>query len=330
MGSGVLRPFSHVSDLRIWKYFTSEELRHGPAYDIELRGLDLQEEEEDDLAGLGGWKRTTTTGRRTLTSGYDDLFRSMQDDFARLLSEAAVAEADLGRHAHAHWRHHWSISEEEVLARLPPFGDGSEGAMCPVIQTTPSITAKYHGRLMHKRSTMELILRGRMGGGGGGASTSAATAASGAADGSSAYGQSHRFEKYNYSTPTSCDVCNSLLWGPVRTGLKCADCGYNCHEKCRDGVARACSRYRTSASGLMPRDSTSENLGGHLGAPDFGGASEGRRSHEGGIPQVLLPDDDDEVAGGESLFRQFDSPASGADDQSQIICQVCVYQCNLS
>ncbi len=81
LGGGVLRPFSHVSDLRIWEYFTREELRHGPAYDLELRGLDLQEEEEDVLAGLGGWnlrERRPAGGRRTLTAGYDSLPRSMQ------------------------------------------------------------------------------------------------------------------------------------------------------------------------------------------------------------------------------------------------------------
>jgi len=26
----------------------------------------------------------------------------------------------------------------------------------------------------------------------------------------------HRFEKYNFTTPTYCDFCSSLLWGPVK------------------------------------------------------------------------------------------------------------------
>ena len=243
---------------------------------------------------------------------------SFQDDYSRMLGVAAVAESELGRHSHGHWRHHWGQAEEEALFKLPAASsDGNlmtPGGMCPVIQTTPSVSAKHHGRLMHKRSTMELILRGR--------SSAASSVTSAYHGGGGGAHQTHRFEKYNYSTPTSCDMCGSLLWGPVRTGLKCADCGYNCHEKCREGVAKACTRYRTSASGLMPRDSTSENLGG---AADLG-SDAARKSHEGGVggavPQVLLNDDDDDDvvgSGGESLFRQF--PAAVADDQSQIICQ---------
>ena len=30
-----------------------------------------------------------------------------------------------------------------------------------------------------------------------------------------------RFERYNYTTPVSCDLCTSILWGIVRTGYRC-------------------------------------------------------------------------------------------------------------
>jgi hypothetical protein len=32
----------------------------------------------------------------------------------------------------------------------------------------------------------------------------------------------HRFEKYNYTAPASCDFCNGLVWGP-RTGVRYFD-----------------------------------------------------------------------------------------------------------
>ena len=35
----VLRPFSHISDLVIWDYYVKEELRGGPAYDLEIAGM---------------------------------------------------------------------------------------------------------------------------------------------------------------------------------------------------------------------------------------------------------------------------------------------------
>ena len=56
-----------------------------------------------------------------------------------------------------------------------------------------------------------------------------------------AYANHHKFEKYNFTTPSSCDFCNGLLWGP-RTGLKCNECGYNCHEKCKDNAPKACGK----------------------------------------------------------------------------------------
>ncbi|KAM4882444.1 protein kinase C delta type [Thomomys bottae] len=50
----------------------------------------------------------------------------------------------------------------------------------------------------------------------------------------------HRFKVYNYMSPTFCDHCGSLLWGIVKQGLKCEDCGMNVHHKCREKVANLC------------------------------------------------------------------------------------------
>ena len=64
------------------------------------------------------------------------------------------------------------------------------------------------------------------------------------------YSNPHRFETYNYGTPTSCDYCSHVLWGIVKTGQRCSDCGYNCHEKCIDHVPKHCAKYnRSSAAG---------------------------------------------------------------------------------
>lgn len=60
---------------------------------------------------------------------------------------------------------------------------------------------RSHGRLVHKRSTLEILMRGKM---------------VGAAETSLVYSHPHRFDKYNYTTPTYCDYCTNLLWGPVK------------------------------------------------------------------------------------------------------------------
>lgn len=30
----------------------------------------------------------------------------------------------------------------------------------------------------------------------------------------------HRFEKHSYTTPTHCNHCDGVLWGPMWTGLR--------------------------------------------------------------------------------------------------------------
>lgn len=33
------------------------------------------------------------------------------------------------------------------------------------------------------------------------------------------YSHPHRFERYSYTTPTYCDLCSNVLWGPVKVGI---------------------------------------------------------------------------------------------------------------
>ena len=61
-----MQPFSHISDLLLWDYYIKEELRSGPAYDLELAGLDLLEEESDVMVEPG-------QTRQSLTQGYDNM-----------------------------------------------------------------------------------------------------------------------------------------------------------------------------------------------------------------------------------------------------------------
>ncbi|KAL3178044.1 hypothetical protein MRX96_038584 [Rhipicephalus microplus] len=74
---------------------------------------------------------------------------------------------------------------------------------------------RAHGRALHKRSTIEFL----------------------------AY--PHRFDRCSYSTPTYCDLCSSILWGLVKTGMHCVDCGYNCHERCLPQVPKNCTKYKS-------------------------------------------------------------------------------------
>jgi len=58
------------------------------------------------------------------------------------------------------------------------------------------------------------------------------------------YTRPHRFDHYDFKTPSYCDQCSNVLWAPVKTGLRCKDCGYSCHEKCVEGITKNCPKYR--------------------------------------------------------------------------------------
>ena len=83
---------------------------------------------------------------------------------------------------------------------------------------------RSHGRSIHKRSTLELLVRAKTlsaHSGTGAVASHAVQASHSAASQDPATHYSHRFEKYNYATPAYCDHCSSVLWGPVKAGKCC-------------------------------------------------------------------------------------------------------------
>lgn len=212
----VLRPQSHLPALQLWQYYLGEQLAHGPSYDLEVIQLDSQQEEEAEAAD-----GTVNSHRHVVTMGYDDNDRCVPDAFSHLLEEIRRLETDLG-HLPQKWKVLWDkleLPSTDSLTRHASFS---------------TQLVRSHGRLLHKRSTLEILMRGKL---------------VGAAEQTPVYSHPHRFERYNFTTPTYCDLCTNVLWGPVKTGMRCMDCGYSCHEKCVDGVPKNCTKYKAVADG---------------------------------------------------------------------------------
>ncbi|KAI5102118.1 ras guanyl-releasing protein 3, partial [Silurus meridionalis] len=55
-------------------------------------------------------------------------------------------------------------------------------------------------------------------------------------------GFSHNFQETTYMRPTFCDNCSGFLWGVIKQGYRCRDCGMNCHKSCKDQVAFECKK----------------------------------------------------------------------------------------
>ncbi|XP_071781376.2 RAS guanyl-releasing protein 1-like [Centroberyx gerrardi] len=84
----------------------------------------------------------------------------------------------------------------------------------------------------------------------------------------------HNFQEATYMKPTFCDNCSGFLWGVIKQGYRCKDCGMNCHKLCKDQVAFECKK---NAKGTGAIDSPTPSS-----TPISMGTSEG--SEEGPFP----------------------------------------------
>ncbi|XP_037303486.1 myotubularin-related protein 5 [Manduca sexta] len=141
----VLRPVSSVCALEVWQYYTGEELSHGAPYDLEL---------------LAPPDHDRQPPRRVVTAGYDSISRSMPDAFTGLLERIRQLELELG-HLPQKWRVRWDQLELPNTVELQ-----RNSSMCSGVVRRATLG-------WHKRSTLEVLVRGRLaagaGGGGGGA-----------------------------------------------------------------------------------------------------------------------------------------------------------------
>ncbi|XP_016045406.1 ras guanyl-releasing protein 3 isoform X1 [Erinaceus europaeus] len=63
----------------------------------------------------------------------------------------------------------------------------------------------------------------------------------------------HNFQEMTYLKPTFCEHCAGFLWGIIKQGYKCKDCGANCHKQCKDLLVLACRRFtRAPSMGSSP------------------------------------------------------------------------------
>lgn len=80
----------------------------------------------------------------------------------------------------------------------------------------------------------------------------------------------HNFQETTYMKPTFCDNCSGFLWGVIRQGYRCKDCGMNCHKLCKDQVAFECKKNTKVASSMdsPTLSSTSVTTGTSEGSDD--------------------------------------------------------------
>uniref|UniRef100_A0A8C2VE33 RAS guanyl-releasing protein 1 n=1 Tax=Chinchilla lanigera TaxID=34839 RepID=A0A8C2VE33_CHILA len=87
----------------------------------------------------------------------------------------------------------------------------------------------------------------------------------------------HNFQETTYLKPTFCDNCAGFLWGVIKQGYRCKDCGMNCHKQCKDLVVFECKKRTKNPAAPMENTSLAPtanlcSLGGRdlLHAPEEG------------------------------------------------------------
>lgn len=72
--------------------------------------------------------------------------------------------------------------------------------------------------------------------------------------------ENHDFKSSSFTIPTTCDLCNSTIWGLSNKGFTCRACGFNCHAKCEMKVAPNCSKKKGQIN-PQPSPSTLQPIG---------------------------------------------------------------------
>ena len=72
----VLRPYSNLSNLKIWDYFLTEDLAHGPSYDIEVTQREIHQNEDQEPVETIGQPR-----RKVVNGCYDNIMIQQPDNF---------------------------------------------------------------------------------------------------------------------------------------------------------------------------------------------------------------------------------------------------------
>nr|XP_008249690.3 myotubularin-related protein 5 isoform X1 [Oryctolagus cuniculus] len=125
----VLRPYSNVSNLKVWDFYTEETLAEGPPYDWELAQGPPEPPEEERPDGSAPQSR-----RRVVWPCYDSRPRAQPDAISRLLEELQRLETELGR-SPERWKDTWD--RVKAAQRLEGRPDGRATPSSLLVSSVP-------------------------------------------------------------------------------------------------------------------------------------------------------------------------------------------------
>lgn len=105
----VLRPSLGIAMFKLWDYYTSEDLIHGPSYDIEVFNMNRQHQEELQAST----DQSKMSKRRLVVTNYDCVHLTQPDGLTHLMGELKYIEHEYSLNP-SHWSDLWSKIETSL------------------------------------------------------------------------------------------------------------------------------------------------------------------------------------------------------------------------
>lgn len=105
----VLKPSSSLSLFKLWDYYTSEDLIHGPSYDTEVFGMTRQHQEEVQASA----DQSKVSKRRLVVTNYDCIHLTQPDGLTQAMSDLKNIEHEYNLNQ-SQWSNLWSKIETSL------------------------------------------------------------------------------------------------------------------------------------------------------------------------------------------------------------------------
>lgn len=105
----VLKPSSNIAIFKLWDYFTTEELIHGPSFDTEVFGMTRQHQEELQASV----DQSKSTKRRLVVFNYDCIHLTQPDGLTQAMGDLKAIEHEYNLNP-SQWSNLWSKIETSL------------------------------------------------------------------------------------------------------------------------------------------------------------------------------------------------------------------------
>lgn len=107
--NSVIKPNAHIACFKLWDYYTSEDLIHGPSYDLEVFNMNRQHQEELQASS----DQSKASKRRLVVTNYDCVHLTQADGLTQAMGDLRNIESEYNLNS-TPWSNLWSKIETSL------------------------------------------------------------------------------------------------------------------------------------------------------------------------------------------------------------------------